>query len=91
MGYFISSKDIFGNTKIPNIKGGVLNINKHYFIKVLDPIKIQELESAGFSTYIKEIINGQNVGVFESNSKIIKYIKSHFAESDFFYANTLHF
>lgn len=61
------------------------------FIKVLDPIKIRELESDGFSTYMKEKINGQEVAVFAETPELIRYLQSCFKKGDFFCANKLHF
>ena len=58
---------------------------------VSNPAKLEELKMAGFSTYIQEKQNGQDVFVFAKTPELIKYLNSRFEKGDFFYTNKLHF
>ena len=60
-------------------------------IKVANPVKLKELENAGFSTYMTEKLNGDNVFVFSKTPELIAYLNNHFSNNDYFVCNKLHF
>ncbi len=68
-----------------------MKTDKYKFIKVVDPAKLEELKSAGFSTYLQEKQNGQDVFVFAKTPELIEYLNSRFEKGDFFYTSKLHF
>jgi len=68
-----------------------MKVSKCNFIMVSNPAKLEELKMAGFSTYIQEKQNGQDVFVFAKTPELIKYLNSRFEKGDFFYTNKLHF
>ncbi len=68
-----------------------MKTDKYKFIKVVDPVKLDELKCAGFSTYMTEKQNGQDVFVFAKTPEIIAYINGRFEKGDYFYTNKLHF
>ena len=68
-----------------------MKASKCNFITVSNPVKLEELKSAGFSTYMTEKQNGQDVFVFAKTPELIEYLNSRFEKGDFFYTNKLHF
>jgi len=58
---------------------------------VSNPDKFEKLKAAGFSTYMQEKQNGQDVFVFAKTPELIEYLTSRFEKGDFFYTNKLHF
>lgn len=68
-----------------------MKASKCNFIMVSNPTKLEEIKSAGFSTYMTEKQNGQDVFVFAKTPELIEYLNSRFEKGDFFYTNKLHF
>ena len=60
-------------------------------IKVVSPVKLKELECAGFSTYMTEKLNGQDVFVFSKTPELTSFLESHFSNGDFFTSSKIHF
>jgi len=61
------------------------------FIKVANPNTAEKLKAAGFSTYMQEQMNGETVFVYAKTPELVGFLESHFARSDFFDSNRLHF
>lgn len=59
-------------------------------IKILDPVKAEQLALAGFN-YIKEFLGNKEIYSFVQTDDLMKQVNSTFSKNEYFIDNTMNF